>query len=68
MRRVEHDGFVVKGVNPSINALLGERSYYLDVMLSRDYIHREWGREFEVVEFVDAMAANQDLVVMRARR
>jgi SAM-dependent methyltransferase len=66
MRRVERTGFVVKGVNPRINDMLGARSYYLDVIQTRTHIREHWGREFEVLEFIDGMAANQDLVVMRA--
>jgi len=33
---------------------------------TRDHIRERWGRHFEVLEFVDSLAANQDLVVMRA--
>ena len=55
-------GFVIKGVNPSINDRIGSSSYYLDVVQTRDHIREHWGRHFEVLEFVDSLAANQDLV------
>jgi SAM-dependent methyltransferase len=38
IRKLKRSGFVVKGVNPSINDLIGERSYYLDVIQTRDHI------------------------------
>jgi SAM-dependent methyltransferase len=68
MRAVERSGFVVKGTNPRINADLEVKSYYLDVVQSREHILENWGRDFDIVEFLDGMAANQDLVVMRARK
>jgi len=65
IRRVERNGFVTKGVNPRINDIIDEASYYLDVIQTREHIRTHWGRELEVVEFLDGFAANQDLVVMR---
>lgn len=65
MRRLEQSGFVTKRVNPRINDIIGAASYYLDVVQSRAHIREHWGREFEVLEFLDGFAANQDLVVMR---
>jgi SAM-dependent methyltransferase len=66
VRQLDQFGFVIKGVNPSINDLIGSSSYYLDVVQTRDHIREQWGRHFEVLEFIDSLAANQDLVVMRA--
>jgi len=66
VRQLDQFGFVIKGVNPSINDRIGSSSYYLDVVQTRDHIRERWGRHFEVLEFVDSLAANQDLVVMRA--
>ena len=40
--------------------------HHLDVVQTRDHIREHWGRHFEVLEFIDSLAANQDLVVMRA--
>lgn len=58
-------GFHVVGVNPAINELLTESTYYKDVVQTRDNVAANWSRHFEVVDFVDGMAANQDMVVMR---
>lgn len=66
VREVHRLGFVVKGVNPSINDSIDERTYYKDVVQTHDHIREHWGKHFEIVEVVDGLAANQDLVVMRA--
>ena len=49
----------------ALDEVIENDGYCLDVIHSRDYVRREWGRYFEVVEFVDGVAANQDLVVLR---
>lgn len=65
IRERDSDGFVVKGVNPEINGIIGKADYYLDVIQSRENILKNWGRYFDIVEFLDGFAANQDLVVLR---
>jgi hypothetical protein len=56
VRQLDQFGFVMKGVNPSINDLIGSSSYYLDVVQTRDHIREHWGRHFEVLEFIDSLA------------
>lgn len=65
IRKMVNRGFYVRGVNPRINDLLAEDTYYKDVMQTRENIRSHWSRHFEVVDFLDGMAANQDMVVMR---
>lgn len=67
IRAVHKRGFCVRGVNPRINDQLSEGSYYKDVIQTRENIRSNWGQHFEVLEFLDGMAANQDMVVMLAR-
>jgi hypothetical protein len=67
MRELERTGFVTKGINPEINDIIHADDYYLDVIQTRVNIREHWGRHFEIVEFLDGMAANQDMVVMRMR-
>jgi SAM-dependent methyltransferase len=67
MRELERSGFVTKGVNPRINDIIAEEAYYLDVIQTRAHIAQHWSHDFEVLDFIDGVAANQDLVVMRAR-
>jgi SAM-dependent methyltransferase len=64
LRRVETDGFLVTARNAALDEVVEDQSIYLDVMQSRNYIRREWGRYFQVHNIVDAIAANQDLVVL----
>lgn len=66
VRDVERLGFVTLGVNPAINDIVGAADYYLDVIQTQAHIRENWGRELEVLEFLPGLAANQDLVVMRA--
>jgi 2-polyprenyl-3-methyl-5-hydroxy-6-metoxy-1,4-benzoquinol methylase len=66
-RDVEKNGFVITGKNSQLDKVIDDRNYYVDVIHSRDYIHQHWGLFFEVLDIVDALAANQDLVVMRRR-
>jgi 2-polyprenyl-3-methyl-5-hydroxy-6-metoxy-1,4-benzoquinol methylase len=67
IRERDSKGFVVKGVNPEINGIIGKSDYYIDVIQTRENIMTNWGRHFEVIEFLDGFAANQDLVVLRKR-
>lgn len=60
-------GFVVTGDNNQIDCTYGDSQYYVDVIHSQDYIRRVWGTVFEVVDIIDAVAANQDLVILRRR-
>jgi hypothetical protein len=64
---IERNGFVMTGVNHQIEVELDGESYYVDVHHSRDYVRRTWGQYFEILDIIDAVAANQDLVVMRRR-
>jgi len=65
LRQVEEEGFVVGGRNDQLDGVIRDSDYYLNVYQSRDYIRSEWGRYFTILDIVDAIAANQDLVVMR---
>jgi SAM-dependent methyltransferase len=65
IRKLASENFVIMGVNPQINNLIGEDSYYLDVIQTREHIRTNWGKHFEIVEFLRGCAANQDFVVMR---
>lgn len=53
--------------NPLYDADLGEADYYRDVFHTTEYVRREWGRYFEIVDVKRAWVAHQDLAVMRRR-
>lgn len=55
------------GANGQLSAVLGDDSYYRDVMHSPDYILTAWARHFEVLDIVEGVASNQDLVLLRRR-
>ncbi len=65
--QVATEGYLITGENRQIDAEDSDGHYYVDAVQSRDYIHRVWGRHFEILDIVDALATHQDLVVMRAR-
>jgi cyclopropane fatty-acyl-phospholipid synthase-like methyltransferase len=62
---IERQGFY--DCNPQLDGVITEAGYYRNVYHSRDYICSVWGRFFEVADIVDALASNQDLVVLRRR-
>jgi hypothetical protein len=64
---IERQGFYEGGYNSQLDGAITEADYYRNVYHSRDYIYSEWGHFFEVIDIVDAVAANQDLVVLRRR-
>lgn len=64
LEKVRAQGFVISGSNKDLDDVLGKNDHYLDVIHSRDYIADNWSRYFTVVDFLDATAANQDLVVL----
>ncbi len=65
LREVEEKGFVITGRNSDLDEVMADHTYYINVIQSRNYIHQQWGKYFSILDIVDAMAANQDVVVMR---
>lgn len=55
------------GVNPQLQAVVSDASYYRDVMHSPDYIFAVWARHFDVLDIVEGVAGNQDVVLLRRR-
>jgi 2-polyprenyl-3-methyl-5-hydroxy-6-metoxy-1,4-benzoquinol methylase len=64
---MERKGFLLIGQNSQLDAVVSDKSYYKDVAQSETYIFAEWSKYFEIIDIVPAMAANQDVVVMRRR-
>lgn len=65
--RTHRLGLNCLGNNDQLAGFISDDSYYKDTMYSQDYIFSSWSRYFDVLEIVDAMAGNQDLVVLRRR-
>ena len=66
-QKAQEFGFYDYGRNSDLDEFLTNSAYYRAIIHSRDYIYKEFGRFFDVLEIVDAIAGNQDLVVMRHR-
>jgi SAM-dependent methyltransferase len=67
IRSVAEHGIAVTGANPQIEIDLDGEPYYVDVFHSREYIRDVWSEYFDILDILDAVAANQDLVVMQRR-
>jgi SAM-dependent methyltransferase len=65
---IQRKGFVDSGLNHDLDAVLEEKEFYRCIDQSRDYIFAKWDKYFDVLEIVDAIASNQDLVVLRRRK
>jgi len=65
LRQMEKKGFLIKGNNTQLDDVMGSNSHYLDILHSRDYLRQRWSEYFEIVDFVDGLAANQEVVVLR---
>lgn len=64
---VEREGILYVGKNPQLDQVIDAPEYYVDVIQSHDYVMAKWSEYFDVLDIVEAMAGNQDLVVMRRR-
>jgi 2-polyprenyl-3-methyl-5-hydroxy-6-metoxy-1,4-benzoquinol methylase len=60
-------GFYYVGHNSQLADVIAEPEYYSNVIQSPDYIQTRWGEYFDVLEIVEAIAGNQDLVILRRR-
>ena len=67
LQQVELDGFSVIGKNEQLNDVFGNNNHYLNVVQSKQYIYEKWGEVFDIVDISEALAANQDVVVMKKR-
>lgn len=66
-RAVHREGILYAGKNSQLDRVIDAPDYYVDVIQSHDYVMCKWGEYFEVLDIVEAIAGNQDLVVMRRR-
>lgn len=64
---VQREGILNLGSNPQLDEVLDAPNYYVDVVHSHEYVMTHWSRYFDVLDIVEAIAGNQDLVIMRRR-
>jgi len=67
LRRIERKGILYNGRNHSLDGHAVHEDEYVNVFHSQRYIHRTWGRHFEIVEILRGYIFTHDLVVMRKR-
>jgi SAM-dependent methyltransferase len=60
-----NDGFLDCGLCNALDQIDTPDDYWRNVMHSKEYIIREWGRIFEIVDIVPGLIFGQDLVIMR---
>ena len=60
-------GFLDLTKNKILDGYVPEEDYYRDVFHTTEYIRREWGKYFEVVETIPGGLIVQDLAVLRRR-
>jgi len=63
----EQAGFLDARRDGALDGHIANADYYRTVWHSRGYIREVWGRYFDVLAFVDGIAALQDFVVLRRR-
>lgn len=66
-REVQDRGYLDLSRDGALDGVISDTEYYRAAMHSRPYITERWGRYFEVVAIVDAIAGLQDFVVLRRR-
>jgi SAM-dependent methyltransferase len=67
IRKRDRAGILDLTKNKILDGYLPEEDYYRDVFHTADYVRREWGKYFEVVEHYPGALVVQDLVVLRRR-
>ncbi|SDT93722.1 Methyltransferase domain-containing protein [Pseudomonas pohangensis] len=63
----QRHGIVPQGLPCDPEAADIANSLYANVMHSHDYVLSRWGGWFDVLDIIEAIAANQDLVILRRR-
>lgn len=64
---VQREGIVNFGKNSQLDEVLDYAEYYVDVIQSHEYVMTHWSKYFDVIEIIEAIAGNQDLVILRRR-
>ena len=64
---VRQKGIVLTGDNTQLDGHAEHGGEYVNVQHSADYVHRVWGRTFEVVHILPGYIMHHDLVMLRNR-
>jgi SAM-dependent methyltransferase len=66
-QQIQVAGFVDHTRDPALDGYIKDVEFYRSVWHSRPYIIQHWSRFFDVLAFIDGIAALQDFVVLRRR-
>jgi SAM-dependent methyltransferase len=67
LKRIDREGIVCSGRNEQLDGHAVHEDEYVNVYHAQRYIHRTWGRYFEIVEILRGYIFTHDLVIMRRR-
>ncbi len=67
LKRIEREGILCSGRNDQLDGHAAPEGEYVNVYHSRSYVHRIWGRYFEIVAVLPGYLFPHGLVVMRRR-
>jgi len=67
LKHIERKGILCSGRNDQLDGHAVHEDEYVNVYHSQGYIHRAWGRLFEIVEVLRGYIFTHDLVIMRKR-
>jgi glutamate-1-semialdehyde aminotransferase/2-polyprenyl-3-methyl-5-hydroxy-6-metoxy-1,4-benzoquinol methylase len=65
VRDIAAHGFLITGRNPDLDDVMPEQTHYVSGLFARDYVRASFARHFKVMDIVDAIVANDDLIVMK---
>jgi len=65
MRRIEEERFLVTSRNSDLDDVMPHLTHYVSGIHSREYLKEILEKHFEVLDIVDAIVANDDLIVLK---
>ena len=65
--QIQQDGFIDSARDGALDGHIANPEYYRSTWHSRAHVRTKWGSYFDVVAFLDGVAALQDFVVLRRR-
>jgi SAM-dependent methyltransferase len=67
IKQIEREGIWCTGRNDQLDGHAAHEDEYVNVFHSRHYVHRTWGRYFEILQILPGYVFTHDLVIMRKR-
>jgi SAM-dependent methyltransferase len=68
LKQIEREGILCSGRNDQLDGHAAHENEYVNVYHSQRYIHRTWGKQFEIVDILRGYIFTHDLVIMRKRK